>query len=528
MMATNPDDFWNWVIKPIKEGDGDNMPSAFQDYLYPSNDNQVQIWIMTPVQNGEEMYPEHVGQIIGTLTDPGAPWAGMAVTKHYYQKPAVEGLSEFDPKYRQAMMNFQTDPNARGRAFIEYDNRQTRSPNFVDDPSQPLPPEDPNPPAIWRIFMESDTAYHEWTPKVGQGANCGNGNRKRDGSCSLPSGSPGTTSSPVIPGGGGGGGGGSITPGPTPAPTSASSGPPLCMPAADPDAGPGGMYCICGSSTYSTMSSTPGTKGYDPCGYTAIPDKTLSSSATPVTTTLSDGDVVRCASGTYYNYAVNTVPECAGPTTLISTITSLASAYSASTSAEASRASASSASAADASWSSAAASPSAQCWLERNDGWGDLFFLVGGINGWAGEDGESLKDQEDGCGILSGWEWHTGRMVEFDGRQRETEWAVFGLSFVKSGCVERAIKSAGGPDLSCQPGHPPLSSSAPPSASPSASAPPSPPVGDAVSPQGAKILKRKWQEDDKAAAPEPTRTTKEAPTHAGVVGRAKVALSDLL
>ena len=63
---------------------------------------------------------------------------------------------------------------------------------------------------------------------------------------------------------------------------------------------------------------------------------------------------------------------------------------------------------------------------------------------WAGHDGSSLNQQEDGCGALTGWQWDTGCTAG-------TQHAWFNLPFlIAAGCVERAIKSAGGPGgLSC-------------------------------------------------------------------------------
>ncbi|KAK9774983.1 putative chitinase [Seiridium cardinale] len=62
---------------------------------------------------------------------------------------------------------------------------------------------------------------------------------------------------------------------------------------------------------------------------------------------------------------------------------------------------------------------------------------------WATDKGKDLHDNENGCGSVSGGnreEAHHGydSPVHFD------------LSyFIKSGCVERTMKSAGGPELSC-------------------------------------------------------------------------------
>lgn len=170
-------------------------------------------------------------------------------------------------------------------------------------------------------------------------------------------------------------------------------------------------------------------------------------------TTESDGLVISCASSTYYNYAVNENPTCAGPTQVISTVASLASAYSVSKASvaviESSSASAASASA---SYAAAAAVPSAGCWILSDDGLGDSAFEIYGINGWAGSDGSKLFNQLFGCGIVSGGEFHTDGQDQFQGQKRSTQYAYFGLSFFKGGCVESAVHSAGGPSQGDGPG----------------------------------------------------------------------------
>ncbi len=76
----------------------------------------------------------------------------------------------------------------------------------------------------------------------------------------------------------------------------------------------------------------------------------------------------------------------------------------------------------------------------------DLFyeFEVYNIYGWATDGGDSLHNQEKGCGALTGWDWNAAT-------SSSSASAYFNLPFIiKSGCVERAIVSAGGPKLSCQ------------------------------------------------------------------------------
>ena len=89
------------------------------------------------------------------------------------------------------------------------------------------------------------------------------------------------------------------------------------------------------------------------------------------------------------------------------------------------------------------AAPNAGCIICSDDGFGDSTFEVYGINGWA--DNGKLFTKEDGCGILSGWKFHTDGQSVFLGSLRNTQYVYFGLSFFKSGCVERAVHSTGGP-----------------------------------------------------------------------------------
>lgn len=90
----------------------------------------------------------------------------------------------------------------------------------------------------------------------------------------------------------------------------------------------------------------------------------------------------------------------------------------------------------------AAAVPRADCafWDEA------LFwtFEVYNINGWAGDNGNRLHDQENGYGDLAGYSCNIGT----SGNHQHV---YFNLPyFMKTGCAERAIASAGGPSgLSC-------------------------------------------------------------------------------
>lgn len=71
-------------------------------------------------------------------------------------------------------------------------------------------------------------------------------------------------------------------------------------------------------------------------------------------------------------------------------------------------------------------------------------FEIFNIAGWSTDEGAALHKQENGCGALTFWTWN-------DATSSESAYVYFNLPFfIKSGCVERAIVSAGGPKLSCQ------------------------------------------------------------------------------
>ncbi|KAL8712969.1 MAG: hypothetical protein Q9220_002829 [cf. Caloplaca sp. 1 TL-2023] len=178
-------------------------------------------------------------------------------------------------------------------------------------------------------------------------------------------------------------------------------------------------WCGCNGDIYSTISGATS----DYCAYSTVPASTIRPTQVPnpypfTTTNMQNGEVVACATSSVDVAKSSTA--CDGKSTIVSTVTSIAVAASA---------------------SAAAAKPTADC-----DFWDEVLywnFEVYNINGWAGDGGASLHQQEGGCKGLTGWEWH----VDNDRYQH----AYFNLPFtIKSGCVERAIKSAGGPEgLSC-------------------------------------------------------------------------------
>ncbi|KAM5439760.1 putative chitinase [Microsporum ferrugineum] len=88
--------------------------------------------------------------------------------------------------------------------------------------------------------------------------------------------------------------------------------------------------------------------------------------------------------------------------------------------------------------------PKADCdfW---DEGWGWTFEIYN-IDGWSMDKGDSLHHEEKGCGALTGWDYHEADSTTF-------AYTYFNLPFfIKDGCVERAIVSAGGPKISCK-GH---------------------------------------------------------------------------
>ena len=216
----------------------------------------------------------------------------------------------------------------------------------------------------------------------------------------------------------------------------------FCENFADPDNGISGE-CQCSSGTFYTklplLTGQP-----DQCGYTTfptqVPTPTTTSNPNPYPFTYTDienGNIIACKSSSIGNAGV-LYTVCEGDSTTVSTDPVIYGHY---TSAETAALSASIASA-SASAAAAAAIPTADCamWDEG------LYwtFEVYNINGWAGSGGDSLHHQENGCGALTGWSWTSGDAVNH-------QHAYFNLDFfIKSGCVESAIASAGGPSgLSC-------------------------------------------------------------------------------
>ena len=91
-------------------------------------------------------------------------------------------------------------------------------------------------------------------------------------------------------------------------------------------------------------------------------------------------------------------------------------------------------------------SPTASCAM-----WSEIaayMFLIYDIDHWNVDEKDlqaKLRDEESGCGAMTAW--------DFNGAINGSAGAKFNLpTWLKAGCVERAIKSAGGPSISCK-GH---------------------------------------------------------------------------
>ncbi|KAI8966243.1 class 5 chitinase 1 [Daldinia sp. FL1419] len=177
----------------------------------------------------------------------------------------------------------------------------------------------------------------------------------------------------------------------------------------DPDQGLTAQYCVCSGSTFpvSTNTAFPG----ESCAYTKLPTKTTDIS------TLKETVTSGCEVCTYAGINV----DC-------STIEGCVQSTSTTTPAPA----------------TATVTPTADCafW---DKGWG-WRFEVYNIAHWATDGGFKLHHEENGCGALTGWDWHSASPESYP-------FVYFNLPFwIKDGCVERAIVSAGGPKLGCK-GH---------------------------------------------------------------------------
>lgn len=86
-------------------------------------------------------------------------------------------------------------------------------------------------------------------------------------------------------------------------------------------------------------------------------------------------------------------------------------------------------------------SPEAKCIFSDKG-----FFYLFEVYGIRLIEESDLHREENGCGALTGWDWHNAD-------SSIAAFVFFNLPFlIKAGCVERAIVSAGGPKISCDKG----------------------------------------------------------------------------
>ncbi|KAF2154502.1 hypothetical protein K461DRAFT_293143 [Myriangium duriaei CBS 260.36] len=66
------------------------------------------------------------------------------------------------------------------------------------------------------------------------------------------------------------------------------------------------------------------------------------------------------------------------------------------------------------------------------------------MKNWATDGGAALKKQEGGCGAIATWQWTAATLSN-------APYVQFTLPLtIRPGCVERAVASASGPQLSCR------------------------------------------------------------------------------
>ena len=447
--------FQDQVILSLEQGDNGNvnMKTPFAgntgtripELADGDNGFKPEIWVSTPVGEGGAgyLFDARVGQIEQALVGPGRAFAGIT--------PQRRGYTPLHPPDARS---------ARGKVLIQYTNDQQ---NEMGD--RIVCPQS----ALYRLWLEGDkVADHSWPATGNQVAAPGTNNRKRQANACGPSGasSAGSASatgpSASLPSGTdvGSTNAGSTTPesslpansnsaspssssgGPT-SPASTDTGPITSGPSASATATPTGPICMhnpvdqdppkCIEPSSSSQpfkcsaGSNIGLATYDPATWCGC----NTNSGTLYPTLPSGSGDAACAYTAPPSITVN-------PTAVLVDTASANSVFTASLTTA-------SIASADAAWSSAAAVPSAACYITGDDGFGDSSFEVYGINGWAGEDGSKLYDQLNGCGILDPYEYYPDSQSEFQGRTRKTGIAYFGLGFFKGGCVERAVHSAGGP-----------------------------------------------------------------------------------
>ncbi|KAJ9374868.1 CAZyme family GH18 [Paecilomyces variotii] len=184
----------------------------------------------------------------------------------------------------------------------------------------------------------------------------------------------------------------------------------------DPDQGITAQYCVCSGSTFApqTTSVDPGNS----CAYTALPAETTSVGMNYETIT-SNCNV--CTWLGQSQVGCTKLGDCTSITQVTSTATVTVTPT-----------------------QTVVVTPAEMADCVFRDVAVAWAFEIYNIQNWATDGGKALHKQEDGCGALTGWKWH-------EATDTELAHVYFNLPyFIKDGCVERAIVSAGGPKLSCQ------------------------------------------------------------------------------
>ncbi|KAI1100583.1 hypothetical protein F4804DRAFT_336110 [Jackrogersella minutella] len=173
----------------------------------------------------------------------------------------------------------------------------------------------------------------------------------------------------------------------------------------DPDQGIIAQYCVCSSSTFPASTNT----AYlgESCAYTTLPTKTTSISTLQEVVT-SNYQVCTYAG---LNAQYSTIEGC----TLTSTIPSMTT-------------------------TTVTVTLTADCAF-----WQDLYYIfeIYNIAYWATDGGQKLHSEKDKCGAITGWDWYPATASLWPRVYFNIDY------FIKAGCIERAIASAGGPKLSC-------------------------------------------------------------------------------
>lgn len=151
--------------------------------ILDQSQHTVQIFVMTPQKDGVAIYDDRVKEVEKKLTGDGAPWNGVSITRHLYDKPAdfdTTGMDEdqMETKRNEILEAYGINAKAKGRMWIEYDPNQDTNPDDAWDL------EDLNPaPAMWRVWMEDNKHENKWCPLASQReAN----NQRRAVACDLP------------------------------------------------------------------------------------------------------------------------------------------------------------------------------------------------------------------------------------------------------------------------------------------------------------------------------------------------------